>query len=426
MIFENYESNEAIDAANYALEITPSTNLLVRELAQHILDPTSLGSTQVPKVADGDQARQTTARLKRIVREYPFVPLAWSDLSLCYAILGHTEKTKRAMQVAIALGSQNNLILRSAARCFMHIGEPDRAIALLQDSGIWSTDPWIASAEIAISEGMGVQSRSLKIGRSLVDDDNLSIHSRSELAACLGTLEIRSGSVRRAKSLMQKALREPTENALAQAEWMSTHLGIEVRSNTFTVPAPYEAHARHYYRIKDFRTSLSASKEWGRFQPFSSRPFAFASYLASVCLEDDALAIQILKGTSLPLRGSPLLANNLAFALARQNRLAEAIRTINTIDVNGITDRERFTLSATKGLISFRSGQVEDARKLYQQTVKGFDRIRESRSAAIAVFFWAVEEKRLKSDLSALRIAEARKRIKSSDVFELTNAADLL
>ncbi len=38
------------------------------------------------------------------------------------------------MQVAITLGKQNRFLLRSAARCFLHIGEPDRAVSLLKTS----------------------------------------------------------------------------------------------------------------------------------------------------------------------------------------------------------------------------------------------------------------------------------------------------
>jgi hypothetical protein len=143
-------------------------------------------------------------------------------------------------------------------------------------------------------------------------------------------------------------------------------------------------------------------------------------------LENDEHTIAIVHNAAPAHRNSPLLMNNLAFALARQDKLALASETLMNIDVRKAQQRELLTIAATQGLIYFRMGSPDKGRELYRKAVSGFDGLQESQAATIAAFYWATEEKRIKSSDAAARVAEAKKRFKKTVVYELEEAAKAL
>jgi hypothetical protein len=219
--------------------------------------------------------------------------------------------------------------------------------------------------------------------------------------------------------MLRETLRDPNENALAQAEWMAKIIGMDIPYSKLSVSAPFEAQARHYYRLKQFSKSLSSTELWSKFQPFSSRPLILASFIASVCLNNDKKAIKIIEDSYPANRSSPILINNLIFALARSGKISKALDLVKIIDVNELSEHEKFVFSATKGLISFRLGKENFARELYLKAVSGFDSINDLSSAALATYFWAIEEKRIGSIHANSRIQDATKRIKNIGIFDI-------
>jgi tetratricopeptide (TPR) repeat protein len=347
---------------------------------------------------------------------------------LGYATLGQTDKAEMAINIALNLGKNNRFVLRCASRCFVHSGEPDRAVAILNKSGLCALDPWIASAEIAISERAGIKSKCLGKARDLIVNDNLTPFSRSELGVSIGTIEIKSGSVRRAKKIIRQALIDPTENALAQTEWAASTFKIEFNDLVAlrsTVPASYEAAAVHSFYDKKFAESLKASEKWSRFQFLSSRPLILSTFL-STRLNDDLGAVNIFNNAFPAQRENPLAINNYAFALARIGRIDEAKKALDSAVVHEATTGEKLTIIATLGLICFREGHIEKGRELYASAVQGFKAIRNSRSAAIATYHWAVEEKRANSENAKSKIEEAKKVIERYKVFEFEDLAKKL
>ena len=420
LIIRDFESSEAIAAAKLILSKAPSSSSLVRQLANHFLQTTTSRWTDPSNLLDVNAVRKYIARLKKSVRNYLYNPIAWSNLSLGYATVEQNEKAKMTMSVAMNLAKNNRYILRSAARCFMHLGEPDRGLAMLNKSGLCAIDPWITSAEIAISESSGLKSKCIGKAKDLIKDDNLTPFSRSELAVGLGTMEIKSGAISQGKKVMRVALVEPTENALAQVEWVGSYFKVnfddlfKLRSE---VPATYEATAVHLYFDKKFKESLKASKKWGRFQAMSPHPIILSTSISSSLLDDDLGAIEIFDNAFPSQRNSPLAINNYAFALARIGRTEEARNKLS----QGISDASReevFTITATNGLVCFREGDIEGGRILYDNAVKGFEILQNYRSAAVATYFWAAEEKRVKSQGAEAKIKEAKKRIEQRNVFE--------
>ena len=266
----------------------------------------------------------------------------------------------------------------------------------------------------------------------MLPDDNLTEFSRSELAVNMGTIEMKHGVVRSAKKLMRQALRDPTENALAQAQWMANQLGTgaptmaDLEKLEVAVPGSYEAQAlRLYYNLK-FEESLTATAMWGRFQQLSSRPIIHASHIAAAFLDDDKRAIDILAKATPAQTNGFLYLNNYAFSLARSGDIEAAVKKLARIEQNNLSNRERTILGATTGLIYFRSGDVENGRKLYDIAIKEFDRMDEKESAAVAAYYLAREEKHIRSANAEKRVREAKKRLERFDVPLLNQLAKKL
>ena len=204
IILKEYDSPDAKEAAQFILDNAKSFYPINIELAEHFLESQPLSTKTGELISPVDTTHERIANLKASVRFNPFNPLAWSDLALGYATLGQIYQAKKAMIVALDLGRPNRFILRSAASLFVHNKEPDRALYILNKSGLSRTDPWITSAEISISEAFDIKSEIISIGKKLVNNDNFSPYTRSELASCLGTIELKNGSTRKAKSMIKQ------------------------------------------------------------------------------------------------------------------------------------------------------------------------------------------------------------------------------
>lgn len=427
LITKEFESSDAIKAARYILDKAPPSNTLIRELAHHFLEPVS-GEADILATMPLDVDRDRVAYLKKAVRTYHLNPIAWSDLSLCYATLGHVNKAKRAMLAALSLGNHNRFVLRSAARCFVHLDEPDRAVAILYDSGLCSVDPWIASAEIAISEGSELRSKCLSKGRDMVANENFTSYSRSELASALGTLEMNNGKEGRAKRLLHQSLNDPTENALAQAHWMAKQLGRDTSDMVkleHKVPSSYEMQARHLFYNKEFSEGLRACNKWSRFEPVSSRAAILSSYIASLCLNDDVEALRVIDCSAPATRKHPIMINNRIFSLARSGNLVEAQKELRKVSAR-VLEKERYTFYATEGFICFRLGNIEHGRKLYSAAINGFSVNNDPRTRTIAQYFWALEEQRIGSPHAAKLIATVKKNVQRLKIFELEDSISRL
>lgn len=428
LIIRDFGSSEAIAAAKFILDEAPSWSWLVKELAAHFLKTPGAKWSEPSDVADIYTVRRDIVRLKKSVRNYVMNPIAWCNLSVDYAAVGQDKKAEMAMNVAMSLGGKNRFVLRSASRCFMHLGEPDRGVAILNKSGLCGTDPWLASAEIAISESWGLKSKCIGKAKDLIRNDNLTPFSRSELGVGLGTLEIKSGSVGQGKKIMRRALKEPTENALAQAEWVGSFHKVDfddmvkLRSE---VPASYEAIAVSSYFRKEFKESLKAAEKWGRFQFLSSGPIIHSMFVASSVLGDDLGAIRIFEEALPAQKDDALAMNNYAFALARIGRTGEAADTLQQC-MNKASPEVTLAIGATMGLICFREGNIKEGRRLYEEAVGGLEQLEYYRSAAIAKYFWAVEEKGIRSEDAKARIEEAKKAIEQRNVFALEDLAKKL
>ena len=159
--------------------------------------------------------------------DYNWDATRWCDLGLAHTVRGNKTNAIRCLIVATQLAPTNRFIVRSAVRCFMHWGEPDRAQSIVRKALENSNDPWLVSAEIAATTARGRRPKNVAEARLLVGDRSIQPHHISELATALAGLEIDSGSRRRTLLFLERGLEDPTENSVAQVEWMLTERKID-------------------------------------------------------------------------------------------------------------------------------------------------------------------------------------------------------
>ena len=281
------------------------------------------------------------------------------------------------MTVALSLEPYNRFVLRSAAALYVGIGEPDRAVALLSPIARDSGDPWIISAEIAVASVAERRSRLVSSGRSLLASGGWNERSISELAAEIATQEAASGRDKHAKKHFRTSLLDPTENSVAQARSVSVDepqlVPLErLWEETQQLEDAWEARAIDAVERADFAHASDNATDWLKDQPFSASAAMFASYIASSVTEEWGRAIEAAEQGLNVHKDDPSLSNNLAFALIQdgtdlvraRSRLQKAARAAagnTTFDA---------CITATKGLLEYRSGNVEEGRELYNRSAR--------------------------------------------------------
>ena len=310
------------------------------------------------------QVRETRAQLER----YPRNPILWCNLARLYTSLGLQEKATRSMKAALSMAPNNRFILRAGSRLHLHQGDKELAHRLLVNSASLKADPWILAGEIATAAANHKISNHIKFARKLLEDGRYPPFHVSELASALGTLELIAGNVKLGRKLVRTSLEHPTENAIAQAAWITRNVGISPMDWGMKT-ASYEANYWLAWKASDWATAIGETQTWQNDEPFSSRPAIHVSYLASVIFEDFSLAIDSARQGLRSNQRDVTLFNNLAFSLAQVGQVAEAKKVLNRAKLLDATQAEKIFLTATEGLIAFRNYQPDLGRSLYEKAI---------------------------------------------------------
>lgn len=340
-------------------------------------------------------------QLRRKLSDHPRNAIRWIDLALEHTVLGNPKQAARAMSIAMNLAPEDRFVLRAASRFYVHRGELDRAHGLLIRADSTRVDPWLVAAEIATASAADVKAKHIKVGRAMIENRKFHPRQVSELASALGTLEHETGGRRKSRRLFSKALEDPTENSVAQAEWAFNNEGVWIADvDTRRVKRLFEAQACAKLVSGEWAESLDQSLKWLSDQPFSSRPAQLASYIASSILENYDKAVEILDKARKPNPRDPGLLNNLAFAYASQGRIDLAEAALSEIGDANLDERERIVVTATKGMIAFRRGKSDEGRTLYHEAIRESSAPELVRFRVTAAINLALEELRAHSDLS--------------------------
>jgi tetratricopeptide (TPR) repeat protein len=212
----------------------------------------------------------------------------------------------------------------------------------------------------------------------------------TELAATLGTIELGAGHDREARRYFRKALVQANENSLAQVEWASQQTsGLDVTLAVQERPEAFEARARA--NLNDGLWIDAAQNTWAWYydQPFSSEAAISGSYGTGVGGDFE----QSVKFADSGLRANPdneVLLNNAAFGLLQMNEPEAARHYLGRVNVTSLKDQHAVANLATRGLLEYRSDQVDAGRLLYLEAMNAANRY--PRMQAMAAIHLALEE----------------------------------
>lgn len=370
----------------------PDSPAYTRQVAERLLDRENIDKTErVAVISALEDVRKIISTSRSAAKQDPRNSVFWIDLARGYTILGLQEKACKAVTVALSLSPTNRFVLRSAARFYLHIRQALHAHRILRTAENTKYDPWLLAAEIAIASSVDASPRFALQGRKLLEQLGAQLNT-TELASALATLELSNGKNRKAKKLFEDALVVPNENSLAQAEWASGEISnLHVNAAEVDVPLNFEARAREYFTAGHFDSALTQATEWFVDQPFSSRPAALASYIGATFFDDHKGAIEIVKKSLAANPGDPVLLNNLAFSLASLDRTAEAENALSDINRSD-PDFSDITVTATKGLIEYRRGNVALGQEEYLHAIDLAQQAKNLDYLAQAMLYFAREE----------------------------------
>jgi len=396
---ENHSLSFAGDLISAAIMNNKSNNEAVKEAAKYVLDKNDIApdslyksakallstnknrtefvksplSKRLDKILDQEEINRTKIRIIRSqVHRFPLDPIWYCELALAYVNLGLMEKAGKAMEIAVYLAPESRYITRSAARLFLHKNDADRAHFVLINNPTIKTDPWIIASEIAINACRGRRSRFINTGISMINSENFSPFSITELSSAIGTVEL-SHSTKKCKFYLDKALVHPNDNSLSQAEWLlSVDNSLNFKfSEKERVENRHEANARKAFIDEDYSRALESSVAWIEDMPFAKTPIYFAAEMAYTYQKDYNNAIKILE---IGLRSNPnelSFLNNLAYAYAMNGETDKAESILNNSKLKASTTplELKICLLATKGLNEYRKGNIDLGRFFYKKAI---------------------------------------------------------
>lgn len=380
-------SEDAKEAAEYVLA-SQESSLMSRGLAKKILDTTDKTPIPIPDdlgFVTVSEERARIAAAKRLLIDYPTNPLLWADLSRNYVLIGQLQPALWAMKRALAIAPNHRVVLRAATRLFIHAKDPEQALDRLLRSPATLRDPWLMAAQLATSEVAEKAPTHQRRAVELLHSGSFSPLQLSELASALGTLEIGAGNPKLGRRLVKESLAIPTENAVAQAIWLSRKIkDIKVQTDLGAVERSYEARARFAYLQANWKDSAFACQQWCMDEPFSSRPSLLGSFLACAILENPELSERFADRGLQANPSHPILLNNKAVALADSGRVLEGWKIFKSIHCPPNDLFCQATLNATKGLFYFRFGQPKEGRVYYRKAIESNERNQQFKALALA------------------------------------------
>lgn len=317
--------------------------------------------------------RECIRILKQQNIKYPYNAVNYCELARYYANIGQIDKAKDMMEIAVHLAPSSRFISRSAARLFSHIEDFDRAHKVLVNNPWISKDPWIIASEIAVNSARGRNSRFVKRGKEIIASGNYQPFSYSEMASAIGTLEMQNGSRKSCRNFINIALERPNDNSLAQAEWLlgeNRDLSL-CFGNYDYLKNKAEADSRYAYFKDDFKAALCSGIDWIADYPFDPSPIYFSAEMAYTFVKDYETAIDII---NLGLRANSNdagLLNNLAYCYALSGNLEKAESILDRVDIKAmsLSNETKICLIATRGLVEYRKGFIENGHYLYMQAM---------------------------------------------------------
>ncbi|MFC6635309.1 hypothetical protein [Microbulbifer taiwanensis] len=364
-----------------------------------------------------DLVSQIIGQLKKSVREYPDDPLSWMDLAFYYSVTGDNEKSRKCATIGSKLAPSHPFVARTYSRYLVHHEEGDAALAALRRTGLVKSHPLIASAALSVSSVFELSRVDVKSAKKIMSSYSGHPVMLSDLAASLGTLEIKNGALKNGKKLLNFALSNPSENAVAQCQWLYHKHGIYLSESKNLSIKSIEGEATLSYvegRFAECRENLLGLYA---FQPFSESPIVDAGYMSIVALRDPGFVVKLSEGRVPSSSMSFLELNNLIVAKAQLGMVDQLSIELRHLSEKLDKSNENLaaTYLATLGLCEFSRGKACLGSALYEKSIEKFIESKSEHGEALAKLFYAEQISKLdpkKSDFlrsSALEIAKRNK-----------------
>lgn len=349
--------------------------------AQRVL---SAESTDRSEAASQDFIRHARSLLAIDYRN----PILLMDIARELTALRQHKGALRYVKAATALAPNSRFVIRSAARYYLHIGEHEIAHDLLRRSPLMASDPWVQASEIAVATVRGrTSSIARQVIRTLSDAKHVGADA-TELASAAATVELLSGSEKKAKALFRHALTNPNDNSLAQAEWAASKLNLVVEHSALQVPMSFEANSHNAYRRLQIADAINQASLWAKDEPFASRPMHTQSYLLS--LEGRYKEAMVTAKAAHDLDGGDLgQALNLLFTQIQAGDVDECMEDFLRLGRHPNLSKYATHYLANGGALAYALGDFDQARHLYQRAIKAARARGEPYSEGLARAFFA-------------------------------------
>ena len=316
-------------------------------------------------------------------------PVLLVDIARELTSKGHHRSALRYIRSAIALAPESRFIVRSVARYFLHIGDHEQAHTMLRRSPNIKTDPWLQATELAIATIRNKPSLLTKSTfRSLTAAKYLGPEF-TELASAVATVEFNSGSNKIAKDLFKKALVNPNDNSLAQAEWAAEKLKLIVDERALQTPLSFEANSKNAYRRLEITQAITHAKKWALDEPFASRPHDALNYLYS--LEDDFENALRSAETAIRVSGNDKISLHLnrLYAQIQLGNIDESYSELLRLSNHKDAKSHAIHLIADYGALAYATNDIVQGRLFYERAVELARKRRDNHAESQALAFFA-------------------------------------
>jgi len=348
-------------------------------------------------------------KLKNIINIFPTDAMTWADMAFYYTILGELAKAEKCFITAWGLNKDNSFISRSYSRFLVHLNKPDKAIHILRKCAQINTNPLVSSAAIAIANAFNIKGNEINIGRKLLESFIGESSFKSDLSACIGTLELMNGNTKKAKLLFKKALDKPSENTISQYNWLYHKHNFFVDGFDIRNFKSIESEVNNSYVTQQYEKCRSDLIELHNFQPFSEAPISDAGYISLIALNDPNYVIRMSQNRVPKVHMPFIELNNLIVAKIISGDFSDIeleMRLLGRKSQNADNKGEGVFL-ATSGLIYFKKNNYELGVKCYEDAINYFKSINSKRSAVVAEHFYSQQIR----ESNPVRYANLRKSV---------------
>jgi hypothetical protein len=270
------------------------------------------------------------------------------------------------MRVALSIAPNDRTVIRAAIRLLVHLDRAEEAFEYLRRHPRTKVDPWLLSQDASVGQILKKTPSFLSKSRRMLRENSIAPGHLTELASAIGSLDV--GDLKGARKLHRFSLIDPTDNVVAQVEWLRQRDLALPSAQTNTMPGAVEARFLSALREGDWPLALDYAFEWQEDEPYSPRPALAGSFLATSVLPAYELGSAFANAG---LRADPsdaLLLNNLVVAKARDNQVPEAMRIFSRVRPN---DRlQTYIYLATRGLLRYATGDESGGIDDYRQAAK--------------------------------------------------------